>query len=63
MLSVVVVTDPPVPNVPSMLLLHTSDAPDNAPSSASLPTPTNETLAPFTAVPPDVGAEIATLGA
>lgn len=57
-----VVSDAPVPSVPAMLLLHTSDAPDSVPSSTSTPAPTKETLVPCTTIPPVVGAEIATLG-
>ena len=58
-----VVSDAPLPKMPLMLLLHTSDAPDSVPSSVSLPAPTNETLEPCTTVAPDVGEDIATLGA
>ena len=35
--------DVPVPIAPSMLLVHVSDAPVNAPSSGSLPEPAKDT--------------------
>ena len=54
--------DVPVPICPSMLLVHTSDAPDNAPSSGSFADPLNDTAAPCANEALFVGAEISAVG-
>ena len=61
--SVVVLNDVPDPICPLMELVHTSEAPDSAPSSASLPDPVNVTLAPCVKLAPLAGAVIVAVGA
>ena len=61
--SAVVETLAPVPIWPLMLLVQTSDAPDSAPSSTSLPAPVNVTLAPCAYEAPLAGAEMVAVGA
>src|SRR3954465_108097 len=45
----------PVPMAPSMLLVHTSDAPVSAPSSGSVPLPVNDTDVPCVKLAPFAG--------
>src|SRR5205085_6635904 len=59
----VVENDVPVPICPLMLDVHTSDAPESAPSSTSLPLPENVTAVPCTTLAPLAGAVIVAVGA
>jgi len=60
--SEVVVNDAPVPICPSRLLVHTSDEPLSAPSSASDPVPLKATLVPCVAVALTAGVTIDATG-
>ena len=60
--SVVFVSDAPVPNAPSRLLVHTSAAPARAPLSGSVALPGKVTLAPCANVALVAGAVIVAVG-